>query len=69
MPSQRIEYMLAEEVSSAPRAGAPLVPGGPPSPDYTRQVTLAVVTTRLQSGWQASKSQQNLSCEDSWLLA
>ncbi|CAK0784650.1 hypothetical protein CVIRNUC_007854 [Coccomyxa viridis] len=37
VPSQRIEYMLAEEVSSAPRAAAPLAPGGPPSPDYTRQ--------------------------------
>ena len=61
MPSQRIEYMLAEEVSSAPRAGAALAPGGPPSPDYTRQVTLTLVTDSPQSGQQASQLQQDLS--------
>ncbi len=41
VPSQRIEYMLADEVSSAPRAGPP-APTGPPSPDYTRQVRTCV---------------------------
>lgn len=50
VPSQRIEYMLAEEVSSAPQGGGPLVPGGPPSPDYTRQVPLMLTTTSPQSG-------------------
>ena len=37
MPSQRIEYTLADEVSSASRGGA-LPHAAPPSPDYTKQV-------------------------------
>ena len=40
VPSQRIEYMLADEVSSAQR-GVPLPHAAPPSPDYTKQVRRA----------------------------
>lgn len=75
MPSQRIEYMLADEVSSLPRGGPPAAMG-PPSPDYTRQVpfwpltySTGNVTCNVTACWTAAfqRDRASLRCQEALL--